>query len=55
MKYIKQFFRTIKLIDVAIVVILLIALGLAGYVQMEKTKEMGDTSVLYTVEEYKAK
>lgn len=51
MKYIKRFFRKIKVIDVAIVVILLIALGLAGYVQMERTKQMGDASILYAVEE----
>lgn len=51
MKYIKRFFRKIKVIDVAIVIILLIALGLAGYVQTERTKQMGDTSLLYTMEE----
>lgn len=43
--------RKIKAIDIAIVVLLLITLGLSGYVNMERTKETGDTAVLYTAEE----
>lgn len=51
MEHIKQFLRKVKVIDIAIAVLLLIALGLAGYVQMERTREMGDTAILYTTEE----
>ena len=43
MRYIKRFFRKTKIVDVVIAVMLLIALCLAGYVQIERTKEMGDT------------
>lgn len=43
--------RKIKVIDIAIVVLLLIALGLSGYVHMERTRELGDKDVLYTAEE----
>lgn len=42
--------RKIKAIDIAIVVLLLIALGLSGYVNMEGAKEMGDTAI--TVKTY---
>ena len=43
MRYIKRFFRKIKIVDVVIAIMLLIALSVAGYVQIERTKEMSDT------------
>lgn len=36
MKYINHFFKKIKIIDVVIVVVLFIALGIAGYAHLEK-------------------
>lgn len=48
MKYIKQFFKRIKTIDVLTVLLLLFALGLAGYVSIERTQEMNDVDGMYT-------
>lgn len=51
MKHGKQLLKKIKIIDIAIVALLLIALILSGYVHMVKAGEMGDMDVLYTKEE----
>lgn len=53
MKYIKRFFKRIKMIDVLTVLLLLFALGLAGYVSKERTQEMNDFAGIYTAEEDK--
>lgn len=51
MKNGKRLLRKINGIDIALAVLLIIALVLSGYVHMEKTREMGDTAVLYVEEE----
>lgn len=51
MKHGKKLLKKIKIIDIAIVALLLIALSLSGYVHMVKAREMGDMDVLYTKEE----
>lgn len=51
MKHGKQLLKKIKIIDIVIVALLLIALSLSGYVHMVNAREMGDMDVLYTKEE----
>lgn len=51
MKYIKRFFKRIKMIDILTVLLLLFALGLAGYVSIERTQKMNDVDGMYTAEE----
>lgn len=47
----RQVFNKIKVIDIAIAVLLLIALSLSGFVYMEIEREMSDTDILYIKEE----
>lgn len=51
MEHGKQLLKKIKVIDIAIVALLLIALSLSGYVYVEIEREMSDTDVLYIKEE----
>ncbi|GFI45144.1 hypothetical protein IMSAGC019_00454 [Lachnospiraceae bacterium] len=51
MKHGKQLIKKIKIIDIAIIALLLIALSLSGYVHMVKAREMGNMDVFYTKEE----
>lgn len=51
MKFIRRLLKKIKAIDILTVILLLAALGMAGYISMEKAKDMNDSFDMYVAED----